>query len=148
MLEESFGYPVGFSDHTVGVSIPLASIALGSKVIEKHFTLDKNLPGWDHAISADPTELKIIVDEGRNIIDSMGVSKRIVSEDEINKIKKFRRSAVLTRDINEGETLVESDLDFKRPGTGIGPHQEQQLIGRTVNKKLYKDMLISWDDLI
>lgn len=89
MLEKTFGYPVGFSDHTIGTSIPLASVALGSCIIEKHFTLDKNMPGWDHEISADPQELEIICKESKNITGALGTYKRIVSKDEQEKLKNL-----------------------------------------------------------
>ena len=79
MLRQTFGYPVGFSDHTIGTSIPLAATALGSCIIEKHFTLDKNTSGWDHEISADPGEMKCIVEESKNVVESLGSFSRIVS---------------------------------------------------------------------
>ena len=79
MLGQAFDVPVGFSDHTLGTSIPLAAIALGACVIEKHFTLDKDMPGWDHAISADPAELRTIVEEGRNVFAALGGHRRIVT---------------------------------------------------------------------
>jgi N-acetylneuraminate synthase len=121
MLQETFGYPVGFSDHTIGFSIPLASVALGACVIEKHFTIDKNLPGWDHEISADPIEMAIICKESKNIIHSLGNKKRVVSDAEESKKLKFRRSVVTLRDLNEGDIILENDISFKRPGTGIAP---------------------------
>ena len=80
MLREAFDVPVGFSDHTLGTSIPLAAIALGACIIEKHFTLDKDMAGWDHAISADPAELRVIVEEGRNVFDALGGPARVVTE--------------------------------------------------------------------
>ena len=95
MLQKVYEYPIGFSDHTIGTSIPLASIALGACVIEKHFTTDKDLPGWDHEISANPKELTEIVKEGTNVSESLGCYRRVVSKDEIEKRKKFRRSIVV-----------------------------------------------------
>ena len=78
MLRQTFGYPVGFSDHNIGISIPLASVALGSCVIEKHFTLDKGLPGWDHEVCANPEEMKMIVKESRNIVRALGTYRRVI----------------------------------------------------------------------
>lgn len=96
-LQQAFEVPVGFSDHSLGTAIPLAAVALGACVIEKHFTLDKDMPGWDHAISADPAELRTIVVEGRNIFTALGSTRRTVTEAEHEKRKKFRRSLVARR---------------------------------------------------
>lgn len=148
MMQEAFGLPVGFSDHTLGISIPLASVALGATVIEKHFTSDKNLPGWDHEISADPGEMKAIVVESRNICDSLGASNRRISEAEEQKKLKFRRSIVLNREISEGDVIREEDLTFKRPGTGIRPDEMSYVVGRKVNRRMQADELLRWHDLV
>ncbi|BDQ13329.1 N-acetylneuraminate synthase family protein [Sediminibacterium sp. TEGAF015] len=145
MLQQTFGYPVGFSDHTIGYSIPLASVALGSCVIEKHFTLDKDLPGWDHEISANPEEMKIICQESHNIVKSLGNFKRTVSSAEIAKKDKFRRSAVAKIEINAGHIVSVNDLDFKRPGTGIQPEEIKYLIGRKVKSGIPEGELIKWE---
>jgi N-acetylneuraminate synthase len=147
MLQQAFGYPVGFSDHTIGISIPLASVALGACIIEKHFTTDKDLPGWDHEISADPDELKLICQESKHIIRSLGSYRRTVSEAEEQKKLKFRRSAVLTRDLKAGSILREVDITFKRPGTGISPDQISYIVGRVLKKDLSLDDLIHWHHL-
>jgi N-acetylneuraminate synthase len=148
MLRNTFGYPVGFSDHTIGFSIPLASAALGACVIEKHFTIDKSLPGWDHAISADPFEMKIICDESSNIAEAMGGFKRTVSAAEQEKKLKFRRSAVVKEGLPSGHVLREEDVLFKRPGTGIEYEELKYVIGRTLNKALDADDLIAWENLV
>lgn len=148
MLRETFGIPVGFSDHTMGTSIPLAAIALGAKIIEKHFTLDKTLPGWDHAVSAEPKEMKIIIEEGKRIVRVLGKYERVISEAEMEQRKSFRRSIVTKRNIKKGETIEEKNLDFKRPGTGIRPDEIRYIIGRKVNKAIGEDELIHWQDLI
>ena len=129
-LQQAFDVPVGFSDHTLGTAIPLAAIALGACVIEKHFTLDKEMPGWDHAISADPAELRTIVEEGKNIFTALGDFRRRVTEAEMEKRKKFRRSLVARCPLRQGHVLTEEDLDAKRPGTGISPDQLRYVIGR------------------
>ncbi len=121
---------MGFSDHTLGTAIPLAAIALGACVIEKHFTLDQEMAGWDHAISANPEQLRTIVDEGRNIFDALGGNGRIVSAAEMEKRKKFRRSLVARRKLERGHMLTEADLDAKRPGTGIAPNEIAYVLGR------------------
>ena len=147
MLEKTFGYPVGFSDHTIGISIPLASVVLGSCIIEKHFTLDKSMPGWDHEISADPDELEIICNESQNIVKSLGSFRRIVSKDESEKLKKFRRSVVLERNVKAGEILKLEDLDFKRPGTGIKPDEIKYILERKVVRNIEKDEILKWEDI-
>jgi N,N'-diacetyllegionaminate synthase len=146
-LQQAFDVPVGFSDHTMGTAIPLAAIALGACVIEKHFTLDQDMPGWDHAISATPAELRTIVAEGRNIQTSLGGSSRIVTEAEIEKRKKFRRSLVTRRPLSRGHVLTEADLDAKRPGTGISPAEISYALGRTLARDLQEDQVIRWEDL-
>ncbi|WP_421813322.1 N-acetylneuraminate synthase family protein [Flagellimonas sp.] len=147
MLQKAFGLPVGFSDHTIGVSIPLASVALGSCLIEKHFTIDKYLPGWDHEISADPSEMKTICSESKNIVNSLGSFERTVSEAELEKRKKFRRSLVVNGDLKKGHRLTKDDLTAKRPGTKIAPDEMKYVVGRTLNQDIEEDGLISWDML-
>src|SRR5579862_4851386 len=119
MLQVTFDLPVGFSDHSLGTAIPLAAIALGACLIEKHFTLNKDLPGWDHAISADPREMSEIVRRGRDIFTALGSTVRSVSAAEMEKRKKFRRRAILARSVHAGQALQSEDLKFQRPGTGI-----------------------------
>lgn len=148
MLMDVFECPVGLSDHSIGSSIPLASVALGACLIEKHFTTDKDLPGWDHEVSADPGELKIICDESKNIARALGSRSRIISEDEENKKLKFRRSVVVSRDIDKGQVLTENDLAFKRPGTGIPPSEYKALVGRTLKQSKAADDLLQWVDLL
>ncbi len=148
MLNKTFSIPVGFSDHTIGTSIPLAAITLGAKIIEKHFTLDKNMPGWDHAVSATPEEMNVIVEEGKRIVISLGEYRRVVSEQEKKQRESFRRSVIAKRKIKKGELLKEKDLDFKRPGTGIKPDEIKYILGRKVNKDINEDELIKWKDLI
>ncbi len=147
MLQKAFGVPVGFSDHTIGFSIPLASVALGSCIIEKHFTTDKDLPGWDHEISADPFEMKVICEESAKITTSLGSFTRIVSEAEQAKKLKFRRSIVATKDLKAGHVIKESDLTSKRPGTGISPDLIDQLIGRKLTADVGEDVLLKWSHI-
>jgi N-acetylneuraminate synthase len=147
MLRQAFDVPVGFSDHTLGTSIPLAAIALEACLIEKHFTLDKNMAGWDHSISADPTELRTIVEEGRNVFAALGGHTRIVTQAEIEKRKKFRRSLVARHALGQGHVLAEADLDAKRPGTGISPDEIRYVLGRRLADDIQEDQVIHWDDL-
>ena len=147
-LKTIFNLPVGYSDHTLGFSIPLAAVAKGAVVIEKHFTLDKNMPGWDHYVSATPDEMKIICNESKRIIKSLGKNYHKLSEKEEKKKESFRRSVITKRNIKEGEILQKENLDFKRPGTGIRPDEIKYVLGRKVNKDIEKDELIKWEDLI
>lgn len=148
MLQQVFKYPIGFSDHSIGTSIPLASVALGACVIEKHFTLDTDMPGWDHAISANPKELKEIVTESKNIAKALGNFHRTVSQDEEDKKLKFRRSIVTEKDLEKGQIIKKEDLTFKRPGTGIAPNEMKYVIGRKINRNFNEDELINWEDLV
>ena len=147
MLSNTFECPVGFSDHTIGTSVPIASVVLGSKIIEKHFTLDKSLEGWDHEISADPKELSYICEESKNVFHSLGSYKRIVSDEEQEKKKKFRRSIVINSDLKKGSILEIKDLEYKRPGNYIAPNENKYVVGRKLNKDLSKDSVLRWDDL-
>ena len=147
MLRQTFGYPVGFSDHTIGFSIALASVALGSCLIEKHFTIDKNLPGWDHEISADPEEMRVVVNESRNIVKALGSYRRVVSKGEEEKKLEFRRSIVVNKDLKEGNILTSDDLLFKRPGSAIPPDEACRVIGRILKRDMLRDELLRWEDL-
>ena len=142
MLSNTFNLPVGFSDHSIGSSIPLASVALGSVIIEKHFTLDKDLPGWDHAISANPEELAAICSGAKNIFESLGGSKRIVSEAEIEKKQKFRRSLVYKSDFPKNHVITKDDLTGKRPGSGIPIENKDFYIGKKITENVLKDQLL------
>jgi sialic acid synthase SpsE len=145
MLQQTFGLPIGFSDHTIGYSIPLASVALGACIIEKHFTINKSLPGWDHEISADPFELKIICEEAANINLSLGSFIRTISKAEEEKKLKFRRSIVFTKNLPAGHALENEDLTSKRPGTGISPDLIPYFVGRTLKTNVQEDTLIKWE---
>jgi N-acetylneuraminate synthase len=146
MLSNTFDLPVGFSDHSIGTAIPLASVALGSLIIEKHFTLDKNLPGWDHAISANPEELSAICSGAKSIFESLGGSKRIISKEEIVKKQKFRRSLVYTSDLAKNHIIMKDDLTGKRPGTGILVENKDFYIGKKLSKKVLRDQLLKNED--
>jgi N-acetylneuraminate synthase len=146
-LQQTFDVPVGFSDHTLGTAIPLAAIALGACVIEKHFTLDQEMGGWDHAISANPEQLRTIAEEGKNIFSALGGNRRTVSPAEMEKRKKFRRSLVTRYKLDRGHLLTEEDLDAKRPGTGIAPDKMAYVVGRRLNSDLAPDEVLHWAHL-
>ena len=140
-------YPIGFSDHTIGTAIPLASVALGACLIEKHFTLDKNMEGWDHKVSATKDELQEIIENSKRISEALG-SYRITSPESDEKKREFRRSIVITRDINKGEQIKAEDIDYKRPGGGFAPEMTDFLIGRTANKDLSYDHILTKKDIL
>ncbi|CBH23620.1 Sialic acid synthase [Salinibacter ruber M8] len=146
-LQTAFDVPVGFSDHTLGTSIPLAAIARGACVVEKHFTIDKDLPGWDHAISSDPEEMETLATEGKRIQRALGSSVRTVSQEEHEKRKQFRRSAIAQKPLAKGETLRSEDIAFKRPGNGIGPDEFEYAEGRKVAKSVKEGHVVHWHHL-
>jgi N,N'-diacetyllegionaminate synthase len=143
----AFDVPVGYSDHTLGSAVPIAAVALGACMIEKHFTTDKNLPGWDHAISADPAELRAIVEGAREAFAALGSAERRVTADEIAKRKVFRRRMVARRDLRKGDRLAAADVDFKRPGTGIQPDELRYVIGRAITRDVRAEDELDWSDL-
>jgi N-acetylneuraminate synthase len=148
MLQQMYpDYPIGFSDHTIGTSVPIASVALGAAVLEKHFTLDRDLPGWDHEVSANPEEMRYIVSESEIVSKSLGNYNRVVTQAEEDKKLKFRRSVVLTRNMEKGEVISKEDITFKRPGTHISPNQEEYVVGRKLNRDLKEDDILDWSYL-
>ena len=140
-------YPIGFSDHTLGTVIPLAAVTLGACLIEKHFTLDKNMEGWDHKVSATKDEMKVIVEGSKRIVDAMG-SFRISATESNEKKKEFRRSIVITRDMAKGDSIKIEDIDYKRPGGNFDPEMTEFIIGRTINKDIKNDHIITFKDIV
>ncbi|MCM3874391.1 MAG: N-acetylneuraminate synthase family protein [Pyrinomonadaceae bacterium] len=145
-MQSAFDVPVGYSDHSIGASIPLAAVALGACIIEKHFTLDKGMEGWDHAVSADPLEMSHLVQESRNVFSSLGSSVRAVNESQLAKRKVFRRRMVAIRSLKKGESLTPNDIDFKRPGSGIRPDELEYVVGRPLLRDLQSEDEIEWAD--
>lgn len=141
-MKKMFGKKVGYSDHTKGIEVPIAAVALGACVIEKHFTLDKNMPGPDHKASLEPDELGRMVKNIRNIEIALGDGVKRVSESERKNIAIARKSIVARRNIQEGEILTEENLAVKRPGTGINPMQWMEVLGTRAVRDFKEDELI------
>ena len=141
-MEETFRVPVGYSDHTIGIEVPIAAVAMGASVIEKHFTLDKNMEGPDHKASLEPGELKQMVRSIRNIEQAMGSSEKQPSPSEKKNLSIARKSIVAKRGIRQGEKLTEENLYIKRPGDGISPMRWYEIIGTTAVKDFEEDELI------
>ena len=144
-LRQAFGFPVGYSDHTMGFEVSLAAVTMGAVVIEKHFTLDRNLPGPDHLASLEPTELKNMVTGIRNVELALGSPEKCPTGEEIPNRQTSRRSIVAATDIPEGTVITNDMLDAKRPGTGISPKHFDALVGRKTLSVIKKDELITWD---
>ena len=141
-LKERFGVRVGYSDHTKGIAVPIAAVALGAEIIEKHFTLDRNMEGPDHKASLEPDELKAMVSAIRNIESALGDGHKTVSESERKNIAVARKSIVAAKDIKAGEIFTENNLAVKRPGNGISPMDWENVIGKTAKKDFTEDELI------
>ncbi|MDE7141740.1 MAG: N-acetylneuraminate synthase family protein, partial [Muribaculaceae bacterium] len=136
---------VGYSDHTVGTEVPVAAAALGARIIEKHFTLDKTLPGPDHRASLDPAELAMMVRQIRNIGQALGSAEKRVSPSERPNIEVARKSIVAARDIARGELLTEENITVKRPGGGVSPMLWDSVIGTRAVADFPYDHLITLD---
>lgn len=142
-LRKEFGVEVGYSDHTKGIEVPIAAVALGATVIEKHFTLDRNMEGPDHKASLEPDELKSMVSAIRNIEKAVGGDgTKHVSESEKKNIAIARKSIVAACDIKAGEVFTEQNLTVKRPGNGISPMRWEEVIGLKAKRDFREDELI------
>lgn len=141
-LEQAFGLEVGYSDHTEGIEVSIAAVALGATIIEKHFTLDKNLPGPDHKASVEPEELKSLVDAVRNINMALGDGRKRVTASELENIKVARKSLVAATSIKKGDRFSRENITVKRPGVGISPMRYDEIIGKLASRDFCKDDLI------
>ena len=141
-LKEKFGYPVGYSDHTKGIEVSVAAVAMGAEVIEKHFTLDRNMPGPDHKASLEPNELKELVDAVRNVEKAIGDGNKKPTESELQNRNVARKSIVALKPIKKGELLSEDNLTTKRPGNGVSPMRWNEIIGTAASRDYEEDELI------
>lgn len=141
-IKNTFGVVVGYSDHTVGIEVSIAAVALGASVIEKHFTLDRSLPGPDHKASLEPNELIAMVKAIRNIEDSLGSGIKVPASSEIRNLRVIRKSIMAKRRISKGEVLSVVNLIVKRPGDGISPMLWDQVIGKVASRDYLPDEMI------
>lgn len=141
-LYASFGLSIGYSDHTTGIAVAIAAVARGATVIEKHFTLDRSLPGPDHSSSLEPDELKEMVKSIRQIEKALGSPRKYPTPSELKNLPLVRKSIVAAEKIGEGCRFNEHNLAIKRPGTGLSPMKYWELLGRTSHKSYNKDELI------
>lgn len=146
-IKEAFKVQVGYSDHTLGIVIPIAAVAMGAVCIEKHFTLDKNMAGPDHRASLEPKELKEMVRSIRNIELALGDGVKQPSQSERKNIPIARKSIHLATDLPKNHILSSADLEMKRPGDGISPMDIALVIGRKTTKKLTADTKLKFEDL-
>lgn len=141
-LGEKIGVDVGYSDHTLGIEVAIAAVAKGAHVIEKHFTLDRNMDGPDHVCSLEPKELKLMVQAIRNIEVALGQEEKIVTESEKQNISVARKSIICARNIRQGEILTEDMLTTKRPGNGINPMKWELVVGKCANRDYVEDEML------
>lgn len=141
-LRDAIGCRVGYSDHTPGIEVPVAAVALGAEVIEKHFTLDKTLPGPDHVASLDPAELKAMVSSIRHTEAALGSGRKEVSRSERKNIAIARKSIIAARPISKGERFSHDNLTVKRPGNGISPMLWDTVVGLEAPRDFEPDELI------
>lgn len=141
-MRERFGVKIGYSDHTPGIEVPIAAVALGATVIEKHFTLDKTMEGPDHKASLEPVELKAMVRAIRNIEQALGKREKEITTSESKNRAVARKSIVAACAIAEGERFTEENLTVKRPGTGISPMRWNEVVGTRARRTYAPDELI------
>lgn len=146
-LKNAFKLPIGYSDHTIGIEVPIAAVAMGAKVIEKHFTLDKSMEGPDHKASLNPEELKQMVASIRNIERALGNGIKRCNESEKNTREIARKSIVASVNINKGETISFNNITFKRPSNGISPKLVDEIIGKIAVEDINADSFITFSNI-
>jgi N,N'-diacetyllegionaminate synthase len=146
-LDRRYPFPVGFSDHSFGITAVIGAVSLGARIIEKHFTLDRAMPGPDHRFSADPAELQALVRAIRDVEQNLGDGSLALTADERRVAELCHRSIVAARDIAAGETLSDADVAFKRPGAGLMPYQIDSVLGRRARRAIPAGSMIMSDML-
>ncbi len=146
-IRDNLSLPVGYSDHTLGIEVPVAAVALGATIIEKHFTLDRNLPGPDHLASLEPEELKSMVSAIRNIEQAMGSFYKQPTEAETKNRIVARKSIHLAQDLKKGDVIREQDLILTRPGDGISGMEYENVLGKQARMDLLKGSKLKWEEI-
>ncbi|MEA3321199.1 MAG: N-acetylneuraminate synthase [Bacillota bacterium] len=147
-LKRVFLKIVGYSDHTNGIEISIAAVTLGAKIIEKHFTLDRSMPGPDHKASLEPNELKKLVESIRNTEKSLGDGIKRCMPSEIATREVARKSLVVTKDLEPGDILTDDTVTIKRPGNGLEPKYYSIIKGKSIKRSIKKDEVIQWNDVL
>lgn len=147
-LKNAFKLPVGYSDHTIGIEVPIAAVAIGASIIEKHFTLDRDMEGPDHKASLNPNEFNQMVMSIRNIEKAFGDGIKKCNIEEENIKEAARKSIVASKKINKGEVISYSNITFKRPGNGISPIFVEKLIGKIAKQDINTDEFITFENII
>jgi sialic acid synthase SpsE len=146
-MQAAFGVPVGYSDHTTGIEVALAAVALGACVLEKHFTLDRTLPGPDHGASLEPAELTALVKGVRTVASALGHGRKTPSPGEPGTAAVARKSLVAARELAAGTVLTDALIAIKRPGTGLPPAMLPTLVGRTLRHDVAADTVLTFEML-
>jgi N-acetylneuraminate synthase/N,N'-diacetyllegionaminate synthase len=144
-MQKELNCLIGYSDHTLGVLVPIMATTLGAAIIEKHFTIDRNLPGPDHRASLEPEELKNMVTEIKNVEKAMGSREKKPTDSEKEIMPLVRKSIVANKDIKEGTTISEDMVIVKRPGTGLKPANLDKIIGKKTKRFIAKDEIFQLD---
>ncbi len=146
-LQNRFPYPTGYSDHTQGIHIAVMAAAMGARVIEKHFTLDKTMPGPDHKASLSVAELKEMVRAVRDVETAMGDGSKRPSRSEMDTRRAARKSIVINKPLRKGTRLKREDMEIRRPGTGIAPKYMEQLEGKYLLRNVEQETVLQWEDV-
>lgn len=148
LREEFSDCAIGFSDHSIGIEMATAAVALGAAMIEKHFTLDRQKIGMDNQMATEPEEMARMIQSCHNVFLALGDQERVVLPEEIQQRKKMRRSIVAAKDLKAGTKITEADLDVKRPGDGYPPEKIYELVGRVLKKDVKGDTMINESDFM
>lgn len=146
-LADAFGFPVGYSDHTPGIEIAVAAVALGARIIEKHFTLNRDMEGPDHRASLEPQELKEMILAIRNVEQALGSGLKMPAPCEAKNVDVARKSVIAERDIMTGERISRDNVAIKRPGHGIQPRDLEKVVGLRVTADIMAGSVVTWKDL-
>tara|TARA_Y100000996_G_C22064660_1_gene454729 strand:- start:4 stop:456 length:453 start_codon:yes stop_codon:yes gene_type:complete len=149
MLRQKFKkIPIGYSDHSIGITLPISSIALGACLIEKHFTLDNKKIGFDNNMATEPNEMQTLTSQCLVAFNSLGKEKRLLSSQEYNQRKKMRRSIFTRQILKKNEKITLNKILLRRPGNGIPPNKLSKILGKKVKRNIRKNSLLKISDII